>query len=76
MRFACQTGCTKRCRLRGWIYLTEADLHRAADDLGLIPAEFETRHATRYRPVFRLRKLPREQARCRFLAAEDVRFIP
>jgi len=76
MRFACQTGCTKCCRLRGWVYLTEADLHRAASYLGLTPAEFEFQHAIRYRHVFRLRKLPRGQDQCRFLTAEGCSIHP
>ena len=76
MRFACQTGCTKCCRLRGWVYLTEADLQRAADYLGLTPAEFEAQHAIRYRHVFRLRKLPRGQDQCRFLTAEGCSIHP
>jgi Fe-S-cluster containining protein len=76
MRFACQTGCTKCCRLRGSVYLTEADLERAAQYLGLTAAEFEARHAVRYRHVLRLRKLPRGQDQCRFLTAEGCSIHP
>ena len=76
MRFTCQTGCTKCCRLRGSVYLTEADLHRAAAYLGLTPAEFESRHVVRYRHVLRLRKLPRGQDHCRFVTAEGCSIHP
>ena len=76
MRFTCQTGCTKCCRLRGSVYLTEADLHRAAAYLGLTPAEFEARHVVRYRHVLRLRKLPRGQDHCRFVTGEGCSIHP
>jgi uncharacterized protein len=76
MRFACQTGCTKCCRIRGWVYLTEVDLHQAAAYLNLTPAEFELQHAIRYRHVFRLRKLPRGQDQCRFLTATGCSIHP
>ncbi|MBV9036388.1 MAG: YkgJ family cysteine cluster protein [Acidobacteriaceae bacterium] len=76
MRFTCQTGCTKCCRLRGSVYLTEEDLHRAAQYLNLTPAEFEARHVVRYRHVLRLRKLPRGQDHCRFVTAEGCSIHP
>jgi hypothetical protein len=70
MRFACQSGCTKCCARRGWVYLTEADLLRTAEYLGMTPAAFEAAHVIRYRRVLRLRKSPRGKDNCRFLNAD------
>jgi Fe-S-cluster containining protein len=67
MRFACQKGCTKCCARGGFVYLTESDLKRAADYLGMTPAEFENRYVIRYGRVLRLRRPPRGQDHCQFL---------
>jgi uncharacterized protein len=67
MRFACQRGCTKCCDRRGSVYLTETDLVRAAEHLGMTPAAFEAQHVIRFRRVLRLRKPPRGISNCRFL---------
>ena len=64
-RFECVPGCTNCCRVQGYVYLTEADLVRAAAFLRITPAEFETRYVYRTRHLLRLRK-PRE-AQCAFL---------
>lgn len=64
-RFACQPGCTNCCRGQGFVYLTEEDLVRAAEFLGMSPAAFEKRYVYRTRNLRRLRT-PRE-GRCHFL---------
>src|SRR5260370_42675544 len=40
-RFECQPGCTECCRQQGFVYLSEADLARAARLVGLSAAAFE-----------------------------------
>ncbi len=65
LRFACQPGCTACCEQKGFVYLTEADLVRAAEFLGMKPAAFERRYCYRTRHRLRLR-VPRE-ANCFFL---------
>ena len=67
-RFACQPGCTKCCDMEGYVYLTEADLDKAAAFLKLTPEEFERRYVYRTRFQRRLRK-PRD-SQCTFLTAE------
>jgi len=74
LRFACQPGCTRCCRVQGWVYLTEADLRRAAAHLGMSPREFEARYVYRTRHLLRLRK-PRG-AQCHFLAEDGCRLHP
>ena len=65
LRFECQPGCTACCEQRGFVYLTEDDILRAARFLGMPPAEFERRHVYRTRNRRRLR-VPRD-AQCSFL---------
>src|SRR3954471_17704981 len=65
LRFACQPGCTRCCRVKGFVYLTEADLVSAAAYVGLTPAEFETKYVIRYRSLLRLRRNPKSE--CHFL---------
>ena len=65
LRFTCQPGCTACCTQKGWVYITEDDLVRASEFLGVSPAEFEARYVYRTRHVLRLRKPPRNQ--CHFL---------
>ncbi len=67
-RFECQPGCTNCCRREGFVYLTEADVARAAAFLGLTGAEFERKYLFRTRHVRRLRK-PRDSS-CYFLLAD------
>jgi hypothetical protein len=40
LRFECQPGCTACCEQKGFVYLTEGDLERAAHFLGITPAAF------------------------------------
>lgn len=68
IRFACQPGCTKCCDMEGFVYLTEADLNKAAKFLNLTPEEFELRYVYRTAHQRRLRK-PRA-SQCTFLTAE------
>jgi len=65
VRFACQPGCTNCCRRRGYVYLTEEDIGRAALYLGMSAPEFEGKYVYRTRHLRRLRK-PRH-AECQFL---------
>lgn len=65
LRFRCIPGCTNCCTRRGYVYLTEADLRRAAEYLGLSPAEFEEKYVYRTRHLLRLR-IPKHGG-CHFL---------
>ncbi len=65
LRFECQPGCIECCRQQGFVYLTQADLERAATFLGLKPAAFERKYVYRTRHRMRLR-VPR-RANCHFL---------
>src|SRR5258708_6433627 len=65
MRFTCQAGCTRCCEQRGWVWLSEEDVRRAAAFLRLPVAEFERRFIVRTRHRIRLRK-PRGR-QCHFL---------
>lgn len=65
LRFTCLRGCTNCCQQRGFIYVSEADLRRAAAFLGLTPRAFEQRYVYRTRSLLRLRK-PRG-SECPFL---------
>lgn len=65
IRFECQPGCTECCRQQGFVYLSEADLARAAKFVGLSRAAFERKYVYRTRNRMRLR-VPR-RAHCHFL---------
>jgi uncharacterized protein len=65
IRFTCQPGCIRCCDQKGYVYLTEADLVRAADYLGISAEEFEARYIFRTKHLLRLRKPPHSQ--CHFL---------
>ena len=47
MRFECQPGCIACCEQRGFVYLTEDDVLRAARFLNLTPAAFERKFVYR-----------------------------
>jgi hypothetical protein len=64
-RFECQTGCIECCLQQGFVYLTEADIARAAQFLGMKHKAFERKFVYRTRNLRRLR-IPRV-ARCHFL---------
>ncbi|HEY7210014.1 MAG TPA: YkgJ family cysteine cluster protein [Bryobacteraceae bacterium] len=74
MRFTCQPGCTKCCQVRGFVYLTEEDLSRAADFTGLTRKDFEARYVIRYRSLLRLRKPL--NAQCHFLTESGCSIHP
>lgn len=65
LRFQCQPGCTECCTQRGFVWLTEDDLVRAAGFLGMTPRAFERKYIYRTSKRIRLR-VPRE-ANCHFL---------
>jgi uncharacterized protein len=65
LRFECQPGCTNCCEQQGFVYLTEADLTRIAEYVGMQADEFERRYVYRTRHLLRLR-VPRQQ-QCHFL---------
>ncbi len=65
LRFACQPGCTECCRQHGFVNLTEPDLARIAEYLGMAPGEFERKYVYRTRNRLRLR-VPRA-SQCHFL---------
>ncbi|MBI4875645.1 MAG: YkgJ family cysteine cluster protein [Acidobacteria bacterium] len=73
-RFECQPGCTSCCRQKGFVYLTEEDLRRAAARLGLTAAAFERSYVYRTRRQLRLRK-PRG-SECPFLEPQGCRIHP
>ena len=74
MRFQCQTGCTACCETRGFVYLTEEDIGRAAEFLGLSKKKFEKRFIYRTRNTRRLRT-PRDSA-CIFLGEGGCSVYP
>jgi Fe-S-cluster containining protein len=65
VRFQCQPGCTNCCQQQGFVYLTEGDLSRIAQYVGLETPEFERRYVYRTSRLLRLR-VPRTQ-QCHFL---------
>ena len=65
LRFQCQPGCTECCTQRGFVWLTEEDLVRTAEFLGMTPRAFERKYIYRTSKRIRLR-VPRE-ANCHFL---------
>jgi Fe-S-cluster containining protein len=65
LRFECQPGCTACCEQKGFVYLTEQDLPRIAEYVGMTPAEFERKYVYRTKKQMRLR-VPRE-SQCSFL---------
>lgn len=74
LRFACQPGCTECCTQRGFVYLTEEDLARASEFLGISPGDFERRYVYRTKRRIRLR-VPRE-AQCYFLREDGCSIHP
>ncbi len=74
LRFECQPGCTECCRQQGFVYLTQPDLIRIADHLGMTAAAFEREYVYRTRNLLRLR-VPRD-SRCRFLTGAGCSIHP
>ena len=65
VRFTCQPGCTNCCEQKGFVYLTEDDLKRAAAFVEMTPRAFEKKYVYRTAHEMRFRK-PR-QKQCPFL---------
>jgi Fe-S-cluster containining protein len=65
LRFECQPGCTACCEQKGFVYLTEDDVPRAAQFLGMTAAAFERKYVYRTKNRRRLR-VPRD-SQCTFL---------
>jgi Fe-S-cluster containining protein len=65
LRVECHPGCTACCEQRGFVYLTEADVERAAAFLKMTPGAFEQKYVYRTRRMRRLR-VPQD-AQCSFL---------
>jgi Fe-S-cluster containining protein len=65
LRFTCQPNCTNCCDQKGYVYLSEADLPRAAAHVHMSPADFEAKYVYRTRRFLRFRK-PRNK-QCHFL---------
>ena len=74
LRFECQTGCTACCEQRGFVYLTDADIARAAAFVEMSAAAFERKYVFRTKNRARLR-VPRD-ANCHFLTAEGCSIHP
>jgi Fe-S-cluster containining protein len=74
LRFECQAGCTACCEQRGFVYVTDADIARAAAFLGMTAEDFERRFVFRTKLRARLR-VPRD-ASCHFLAAGGCSIHP
>lgn len=74
LRFECQPGCTECCTQKGFVYLTEADVARAAGFLGMTAEEFERRYVYRTRRKLRLR-VPK-LANCHFLEHDRCAIHP
>jgi hypothetical protein len=65
LQFECQRGCTSCCEQKGFVYLTEQDMKRAAAYLKMSDSDFEAKYIYRTTNFLRLRK-PRN-AQCHFL---------
>lgn len=73
-RFTCQLNCTDCCDQKGFVYLSEADVLRAAAYLHMKAAAFETKYVYRTRNLIRLRK-PRDK-QCHFLVENGCGIHP
>jgi uncharacterized protein len=74
LQFSCQPGCTKCCEQKGFVYLSEADIPRAAKYLGITSKVFEQRYIYRTTRLRRFRKPPDRQ--CPFLAVDGCTIHP
>ena len=74
LRFECQPGCTACCTQKGFVYLSEADLAKAAAFLGMTAAAFERQYIYRTKNRRRLR-VPRDQ-QCHFLNGSGCSIHP
>lgn len=74
LRFQCQPGCTKCCEVKGFVYLSEEDVQRAASYLRMTQEAFESKYVVRYSHVIRLRKPL--NAQCHFLKENGCSIHP
>jgi uncharacterized protein len=74
LRFSCQPGCTACCRQTGWVYVSAADVERAARFLAISIEAFEQRYVVKFAHRMRLRKPPGSQ--CHFLEESGCRIHP
>jgi Fe-S-cluster containining protein len=74
VRFTCQSGCINCCNMEGFVYLTEADLKRAAKFVGMTARAFEAKYVYRTRHELRFRK-PRDK-QCAFLLERGCSIHP
>ena len=74
VRFTCQPGCTNCCNMEGFVYLTEADLKRAARFTRMSARAFEAKYVYRTRHQMRFRK-PRDK-QCPFLVDRGCSLHP
>jgi uncharacterized protein len=74
VRFTCQSGCTNCCDQKGFVYLTETDLKRAATFTGMSARAFESKYVYRTRHQMRFRK-PRDR-QCPFLVENGCSIHP
>jgi Fe-S-cluster containining protein len=74
LQFQCQPGCTACCNQKGYVYLTEDDLLRAAAYVGMSAQAFEARYIYRTKNVLRFRK-PRG-SQCHFLKTDGCSIHP
>jgi Fe-S-cluster containining protein len=74
VRFTCQKGCINCCNTKGFVYLTESDLKKAAKFVGMSAAAFEKKYVYRTSHLMRLRK-PREK-QCPFLLEHSCGIHP
>jgi len=74
VRFTCQPGCIKCCEQKGFVYLTEDDLKRAAAYVEMTPRAFERKYVYRTAHELRFRK-PREK-QCPFLLENGCSIHP
>jgi Fe-S-cluster containining protein len=65
LRFECQPGCTECCRQRGFVYLSDADILRAAAYLRMTAEAFERTYV--YRTARRARFRVPAASTCWFL---------
>src|SRR5689334_6149623 len=68
VRFQCQSGCTRCCENKGFVYLSEKDVTRIAEFLKMPQAEFEAKHV--YRTAHQRRLRIRRGMSCTFLTKE------
>jgi Fe-S-cluster containining protein len=74
LRFECQRGCVNCCDQQGFVYLTEADLKRAAKFVGMPARAFEEKFVYRTKRSLRFRK-PRDK-QCPFLEGHGCSIHP